>query len=217
MNSAECHSTPEYSSVVILNQYFKKYPEDTDKVDSREYQGRNEPGDPEDARRDQNVDMRVTFETIQGEYIDTGKVAKIVGCDLELSLQVLLRSQQLVVLYDELHNGVAEACVQDNIPLVAYSPIGREFGSGQLKTYEDIPRDSLLSIYLRFQPGVGGAFDNNVKLVHQVETLNGRPGMPVVITTPGATTLEHLRDDAKEVELTDEEMAVIDGILASMF
>lgn len=129
-----------------------------------------------------------------------------------------------------LHNGVAEACAKYGIPLVAYSPIGRGFLTGQIKKFEDIPEDSYLRYVPRFQPG--GNFENNIKLVHEVEALakqkgcttaqlaiswvralNGRPGMPTIIPIPGATTAERVRENAKLVELTDEEMAAIDKIL----
>lgn len=129
-----------------------------------------------------------------------------------------------------LSNGVAEACRQYDIPLVAYSPIGRGFLTGQIKGYDDIPEDSPLRHMPRFQPGVN--FDNNIKLVHQVEelakqkgcspaqlaiswvrALNGRPGMPTIIPIPGATTAERVRENANIVELTDAEMAAIDKIL----
>ncbi|KAI0459587.1 pyridoxal reductase [Xylaria acuta] len=266
-NGGEFYGTPEYNSLTLLDRYFEKYPEDADKVilsikggmnltnhapdgspegtrrsidnNLRQLNGRKKLDMFEFARRDQNVDMKVTFDVIQKEYIDTGKVggislsevraetiheavkhAKIVACEVELSLFAT----------DVLHNGVAAACAQYGIPLVAYSPVGRGFLTGQIKTYEDIPGDSYLKQLPRFQPG--GNFENNIKLVHQVEqlakqkgctpaqlaiswvrALNGRPGMPTIIPIPGATTAERVRENAKVVELTGEDMAAIDKIL----
>lgn len=85
------------------------------------------------ARRDQKADMKDTFATMQ-EYIEKGqlggislsevsaatiheavKITKIVAVEVELSLWST----------DVLNNGVAAACAQYNIPLVAYSPMGR--------------------------------------------------------------------------------------------
>ncbi|KAK5628254.1 hypothetical protein RRF57_003969 [Xylaria bambusicola] len=82
----------------------------------------------------------------------------------------------------------------------------------------------------RFQPG--GNFENNIKLVHEVEelakkkgctpaqlaiswvrALNGRPGLPTIIPIPGATRAERVRENCKVVELTNEEMNAIDQIL----
>ncbi|KAI0871271.1 pyridoxal reductase [Hypoxylon argillaceum] len=265
-NGGEFYGPPEYNSLTLLTRYFEKYPEDADKVVLSIKGGMNletikADGSPEGtrrsidnclrqlkgkkldifefARRDQNVDMKVTFDTIQKEYIDTGKVggislsevraetihnavkvAKIVACEVELSLFTT----------DVLYNGVAEACKQYDIPLVAYSPIGRGFLTGQIKSYEDIPEDDYIKHMPRFQPG--GNFENNIKLVHQIEELakqkgctsaqlaigwvrglNARPGMPKIIPIPGATTAERVRENAQLVELTDEEMDAIDKIL----
>ncbi|GAW12237.1 hypothetical protein ANO14919_015980 [Xylariales sp. No.14919] len=266
-NGGEFYGTTEYNSLTLLDRYFEKYPEDADKVvlsikgginmithaadgspegtrDAidrviRQLNGRKKLDMFEFARRDQKADMKVTFDIIQKEYIDTGKlggislsevraetiheaakVAKIVACEVELSLFAT----------DVLQNGVAEACAKYDIPLVAYSPLGRGFLTGQIKTFDDIPENSFLRAMPRFQPG--GNFENNIKLVHQVEelakkkgctpgqlaigwvrALNGRPGMPTIIPIPGATTAERVRENAKVVELTEEEMAAIDKIL----
>jgi aryl-alcohol dehydrogenase-like predicted oxidoreductase len=85
------------------------------------------------ARRDPKVPMEETFRTMQ-EYIDRGllggislsevaastiheavKYAKIVAVEVELS----------IFSPDVLTNGVAAACAQYGIPLIAYAPIGR--------------------------------------------------------------------------------------------
>ncbi|GAP84948.1 putative aldo keto reductase [Rosellinia necatrix] len=266
-NGGEFYGTPEYNSMTLLDRYFAQYPEDADKIilsikggmdpvthrpdgspegtrrtiDNclRQLNGRKKLDMFEFARRDQNVDMGVSFDVIQKEYIDTGKVggislsevraetiheaakvAKIVACEVELSLFAT----------DVLYNGVAEACAQYNIPLVAYSPIGRGFLTGEIKSFDDIPDGSFLKAIPRFQKGEN--FDNNIKLVHQVEALakkkgcspaqlaigwvralNGRPGMPTIIPIPGATTAERVKENAKVVELTDEDLAAIDQIL----
>ncbi|KAH8165930.1 hypothetical protein CIB48_g2334 [Xylaria polymorpha] len=266
-NGGEFYGTPQYNSLVLLDRYFEKYPEDAEKIilsvkggmnlenhapdgsqegtrrsiDNclRQLNGRKKLDMFEFARRDQNADMKVSFDTIQKEYIDTGKVggislsevraetiheavkhAKIVACEVELSLFAT----------DVLHNGVAAACAQYGIPLVAYSPVGRGFLTGQIKTHEDIPENSYLRHLPRFQPG--GNFENNIKLVHEVEhlakqkgctpaqlaiswvrALNGRPGMPTIIPIPGATTAKRVKENAKVVELTDEDMVAIDKIL----
>lgn len=45
---------------------------------------------------------------------------------------------------DILENGVAAACAQYGIPIIAYSPIGRGMLTGQFKKFDDLPQDSLL-------------------------------------------------------------------------
>ncbi|KAJ0163886.1 Pyridoxal reductase [Colletotrichum tanaceti] len=191
------------------------------------------------ARRDKNTPLEVTFGVIQKEYIDTGKVggiclsevsaatiheavkhAKIVGVEVELSL----------FSTEILTNGVAAACAQYGIPIIAYSPVGRGMLTGQVKTLDDIPHGDMRRHMPRFQPDT---FSINIKLVEQVETLarkkgvtpaqlaigwtmalSRRPGIPVIIPIPGATTADRVNENAKLVELTDEEMAEIDETLA---
>ncbi|KAM3066334.1 hypothetical protein ACMFMF_010296 [Clarireedia jacksonii] len=133
---------------------------------------------------------------------------------------------------DVLENGVAAACAQYGIPLVAYSPIGRGMLTGQLKKYEDIPKDSLL-LQMNFPRFQKENFDINVQLVGKVEeiakkngcttaqlainwtrALSRRPGMPTIIPIPGATTKERVEENSRQLDLTDEEMAEIDAILA---
>lgn len=86
------------------------------------------------SRRDPHVPLETTFGVIQKEYIDTGKLggislsecraetiheavkyAKIQAVEVELS----------IFSPDILKNGVAAACAEHNIPILAYSPIGR--------------------------------------------------------------------------------------------
>ncbi len=102
--------------------------------------------------------------------------------------------------------------------------------TGAIKSIDDIPEDSHLRHFPRFQPDT---FDINLQLVKQVEelarkkgctpaqlaiswtiALSRRPGMPVIIPIPGATTAARVKENSRRVELTDEEMAEIDATLA---
>jgi pyridoxine 4-dehydrogenase len=129
-----------------------------------------------------------------------------------------------------LENGVAAACAQYNIPLVAYSPIGRGMLTGQIRSFDDLPADSMMRHFPRFQPE---NFAINLQLVDQVEAmakrkgctpaqlainwtraLSRREGMPTIIPIPGATTKARVEENSKVVDLTDEEMKEIDETLA---
>ncbi|OLN81086.1 Pyridoxal reductase [Colletotrichum chlorophyti] len=266
-NGGEIYGTPEYNSMVLLERYFAKYPEDAEKVvlsikGASDLKTLHPDGSPdgvrrsldnvlaklngrkkvdifECARRDPNVPLDVTFGVIQKEYIDTGKVggislsevsaatiheavkhARIVAVEVELSL----------FSTDVLTNGVAAACAQYNIPLIAYSPVGRGVLTGQIKSVDDIPEGDFRRYMPRFQPGT---FEINLRLVDQIEqlaakkgvtpaqfainwtiALSRRPGMPEIIPIPGATTAARVNENAKLVEITDEEMAEIDATLA---
>jgi pyridoxine 4-dehydrogenase len=95
------------------------------------------------SRRDPNTPLAVTYGVIQQEYINTGKLgavyisecsadtireaskfAKIGAAEVEMSM----------FSPDILTNGVAEACFEHNIPILAYAPIGRGVSSRALKT-----------------------------------------------------------------------------------
>ncbi|KAG7293304.1 hypothetical protein NEMBOFW57_003350 [Staphylotrichum longicolle] len=188
------------------------------------------------ARRDPKVPMEDTFRTMQ-EYIDKGllggislsevaastiheavKHAKIVAVEVELS----------IFSPDVLTNGVAAACAQYGIPIVAYSPIGRGILGGNLQSQDDIP--PFLRMFPRYSPE---NFPNNLELFKHVNALAQkkgctpaqlalawtrclarRPGMPTIIPIPGSTKASRVNENAVEVDLTDAEMDAIDDILA---
>ncbi|XDG09743.1 hypothetical protein ABKA04_009358 [Annulohypoxylon sp. FPYF3050] len=266
-NGGTFYGPPEYNSLVLLERYFAKYPEDADKVvlsikGGADAQGRNPDGSPENtrrcideaiaqlkgrkkidifefARRDQRVPMKTTFDVVQKEYIDTGKIGgvslsevraetiheavkhiKVVAVEVELSLF----SRHI------LENGVADACAQYDIPVIAYSPIGRGWLSGTIKTIDDVQP------HLRSWPWFQSPnFEINLELARQVEALakqkgvtpaqlaiawtkrvaTWRKGAPkTIIPIPGATTAARVNENAVVVEIGDEEMRLIDETLA---
>jgi pyridoxine 4-dehydrogenase len=87
------------------------------------------------ARVDPNVPIETTVATIN-EYVKAGKIG---GISLsEVNAQTIRRAAKVAKISavevefslwstDILYNGVAEACAELNIPVVAYSPIGRGF------------------------------------------------------------------------------------------
>lgn len=104
--------------------------------------------------------------------------------------------------------------------------------TGQWRTLADVPADSLLRD-MQFPRFSEENFPVNVQLVDKVaelaaakgctpaqlainwtRALSRRPGMPVIIPIPGATTVERVEENSRLVEITDDEMAQIDEILA---
>ncbi|KAI9152316.1 Pyridoxal reductase [Paramyrothecium foliicola] len=191
------------------------------------------------ARRDPNTPLEVTLGIIDQEYVQTGKIGgvslsevsaatiheavkitKICGVEVELSL-----------FYREtLTNGIAKACAEYNIPLIAYSPIGRGMLTGQLKSLDDLPDGDIRRHLPWFQQE---NFDINLQLAQQVQRLAGsrgvtsaqlalgwcralskRPGMPAIIPIPGTTSAARVEENAKLVDLSDTEMEQIDVTLA---
>jgi aryl-alcohol dehydrogenase-like predicted oxidoreductase len=122
-------------------------------------------------------------------------------------------------------DGVLATCRELGIGLVAYSPLGRGFLTGQIKRFEDLAQDD----YRRFSPRFQGAnFDLNLKLVQGVEALARRKGCSAaqlalawvlaqgqdVVPIPGTkrrTTLEE-NVGALQVTLTGPELAEIDAL-----
>lgn len=127
---------------------------------------------------------------------------------------------------------MADACAQYDIPLVAYSPVGRGFLTGQYTTMEDLEK---VPPHYRgwpwFQPD---NFKINIQLAQQVQTLAKRKGVTApqlaiswtkrisswrkgapktIIPIPGATTPDRVHENAVDVDITDEEMAEIDATL----
>ncbi|KAK3953097.1 NADP-dependent oxidoreductase domain-containing protein [Pseudoneurospora amorphoporcata] len=191
----------------------------------------------EAARKDPKVDIEVTMKAMQ-EHIEAGdirgialsevsaqtirraaKVAKITAVEVELSIWNT----------EPLENGVLEACAELGIPVLAYSPLGKGFLTGQVKSFNDIPEGDFRRMLPRFQPEV---FETNLRLVRKVEELAARKGctpaqlavnwvvalskqpeMPTIIPIPGASSPERVRENAVEIELTEEDMADIEKIL----
>ncbi|RAL65093.1 hypothetical protein DID88_001200 [Monilinia fructigena] len=157
-NGGQFYGTPEYNSLTICEAYFTKYPEDAEKVVLSVKGGidleRHVPdGSPEgiflNAREWIAVRLlKITMKVLEEEYVKTGKiggislsecsaetvqraakVTKIVACEVELSLTTT----------DIFQNGVAKACAEHDILVVAYSPLGRGLLTGAIQKPEDIP------------------------------------------------------------------------------
>ncbi|GAP92045.1 putative Aldo keto reductase [Rosellinia necatrix] len=160
----------------------------------------------------------VTLSEVNANSIrQAAKVVKVAGVEIELSL----------FHTDPLHNGICAACAELDIPIFAYSPLGRGFLTGKVQKPEDI------YVYFRQMPRFQEAhFDENMKLVEKVKewaakrgctpaqfsinwlaALSSRPNMPKIIPIPGAANLERIKENIYEVKLTDEDMDEVDGFL----
>ncbi|KAF2198331.1 aldo/keto reductase-like protein [Delitschia confertaspora ATCC 74209] len=191
------------------------------------------------ARVDKNVPIEETIEAI-AEYVKAGKLGGISLSEVSAkSIRRAAKVHKIAAVEVELslwsteilENGVAQVCAELDIPIIAYSPLGRGFLTGQIKSYDDIPDDSESKHWPRFQPDV---FDNNLKLVKEVEELaskkgctpaqiaigwilsiSGKNGLPKILPIPGATTEERIAENTKPVSLNEEDLATIDKILES--
>ncbi|TVY22445.1 Pyridoxal reductase [Lachnellula hyalina] len=127
-------------------------------------------------------------------------------------------------------NGVASTCAELGIPIVAYSPLGKGFLTGQIKSFSDVSEFQKMGP--RFQEA---NFHKNLELVDAIQkvaekkgctpaqlaigwvkTYSGTKGHPLIIPLPGATTVSRVQENAKDVHVTAEDLKEIEGILAEM-
>ncbi|KAL4739567.1 NADP-dependent oxidoreductase domain-containing protein [Aspergillus similis] len=139
-------------------------------------------------------------------------VHPIAAAEIELSLFTT----------DPLRNGIVDVCRELNIPIIAYSPLGRGWLTGQIRQYSDLAENDMRRMLPRFQPDV---FDVNFKLVEAVEEIAQRKGASIAqvaiawvraqgaIPIPGATTEERVLENFRDVTLTPEELDKIQNVL----
>ena len=109
------------------------------------------------------------------------------------------------------------------IGFVAYSPLGRGFLTGQIRSFDDLPEDDYRRFSPRFQ---GDNFQRNLNLVEKVREIAQEKGVAPsqlalawllhrgndVVPIPGTKRRKYLEENAAatDVELTDEDLARID-------
>ncbi|WP_116452023.1 aldo/keto reductase [Blastococcus litoris] len=129
---------------------------------------------------------------------------------------------------DPEENGVLATCAELGIGFVSYSPIGRGFLSGEIRSVDDLASDDFRRHNPRFQ---GEAFEQNLRLVDRVREIadekgvtasqlalawvmaqSDRPGSPDVVPIPGTKRVAYLEENAAaaDIELTADELARID-------
>jgi aryl-alcohol dehydrogenase-like predicted oxidoreductase len=112
------------------------------------------------------------------------------------------------------------------IGYVAYSPLGRGFLTGQIKSPDDFPDDDFRRFHPRF---TGENFAKNIALVREVEAMAREKGCTTaqlalawvlaqgddVVPIPGTKHVRYLDENigALEVRLTEEDLRRLDAIL----
>ncbi|KAJ1026897.1 hypothetical protein NDA16_002191 [Ustilago loliicola] len=187
-------------------------------------------------RADPNVDVTVTVAALK-ELKEQGKI-RYIGVS-EYNLDQLEAANKIVHIDalqielspwtpEVLSNGILDWCVKNNTALVAYSPLGRGFLTGQYKSVEDFEEGDFRRYNPRFQ---GENFDKNLELVNDIrkiaEKKNATPGQialawvlqksPAIIPIPGTTKEKNLIDNNKaaHIQLSKEEVAEIDSVINS--
>ena len=265
-NGGEFYGPEDNNSLVLLEKYFARYPEDAEKVvlsikggmdrpntfkadSSRtnvrrsaldcksQLNGRKTIDLFEVGRQDRVTPWETTVDAFN-ELISEGafghislsevtaetvhrvaKIAKVEACEEELSL----------FTPEILTDGVAAACAEHDIPIVAYSPMSRGLLTGKLRSQEDLGR--VEKRFPRFSPE---NMAKNLELVDEVAAYADkkgcttaqlainwarcqslRPGMPkTFLPIPGGTTAEKVLENLKVVDLTIEDLDALDAIRA---
>ncbi|MGV2966682.1 aldo/keto reductase [Paenibacillus sp. AGC30] len=125
----------------------------------------------------------------------------------------------------ELEDEIMPILHELNIGLVPYSPLGRGFLTGQIRSIEDLPEDDYRRHYPRFQ---GENFQKNLEVVGLIQEMAKQKGCTVsqlalawllgkgehIVPIPGTRNLDRVHENlgALQVSLTDDEMNQIDHI-----
>ncbi len=121
-------------------------------------------------------------------------------------------------------NGVYDLTQELGIGLVAYSPLGRGFITGEIKSPDDIPEDDFRRLIPRFQ---GEQFYKNLDLVRELEQIGKEKDVTSsqlalawliqkgIVPIPGTKRVRYVEQNiaATDILLTAEELQRIEAIL----
>ena len=186
------------------------------------------------------IDPQVAIEETVGamaELVSAGKVrylglSEASAATLERAHKVhpisALQSEYSLWSRDQEANGCLAACQRLGVAFVPYSPLGRGFLTGALKSPDDFAADD----YRRFSPRFQGEnFAKNLLLVQQVQALAAEKGVTAgqlalawvlaqgdyLIPIPGTKQRKYLEENvaALEVTLGAEELHALEAIFAT--
>ncbi|QHF45109.1 aldo/keto reductase [Pseudomonas sp. S35] len=183
------------------------------------------------------IDPQVAIEETVGamaELVKQGKVrylglSEASAATLERAHKVhpirALQSEYSLWSRDQQQNGCLAACQRLGVAFVPYSPLGRGFLTGALKSPEDFGADDYRRTNPRFQ---GENFVKNLLLVEQVQTLAADKGITAgqlalawvlaqgdyLIPIPGTKQRRYLEENvaAVSISLSPGELAALDAI-----
>jgi aryl-alcohol dehydrogenase-like predicted oxidoreductase len=122
-------------------------------------------------------------------------------------------------------DGVLQTCQELGIAFVAYSPLGRGFLTGQIRSFDDLEADDYRRHSPRFQ---GENFQKNLDLVRKIEDMAAQKGCSAaqlalawvmaqgeyIFPIPGTKRMQYLEENvgALQVALTPQELQDIDAL-----
>jgi len=183
-------------------------------------------------RKDPDTPIEETVSAM-AELVQQGKV-KAIGLS-EVNVDTLRRAHAvhpITALQSEYslwtrdpEDGILQTCQELGVAFIAYSPLGRGFLTGQIKTFEDFEPDD----YRRFSPRFQGEnFNKNLQLVKKIEELAQQKGCTTaqlalawvlaqgdyIFPIPGTKRIKYLEENlgALNVSLTLRELEEINVI-----
>jgi aryl-alcohol dehydrogenase-like predicted oxidoreductase len=182
------------------------------------------------------VDPNTPIEETVGEMARLVEEGKVLHLGLsEASVETIRRAQAVhpvAALQTEYslwsrdpEDGHLQVCRELGIGFVAYSPLGRGFLTGQIKSYDDLAEDD----YRRHSPRLQGEnFNKNLELVGRIEQIAAEKGCAPaqlalawvmaqgedIVPIPGTKRRKYLEENvaALEVEITPEDLRRIDEV-----
>lgn len=125
----------------------------------------------------------------------------------------------------EVEDEILPLLKEQGIGFVPYSPLGRGFLTGQIRSFDDLPEDDYRHHYPRFQ---GENFAKNLEVVSLIEAMAVQKGCTTsqlalawllaqgdnVVPIPGTKRLDRVKENlgALQVSLSAEELAQIENI-----
>ncbi|MDQ1557160.1 MAG: hypothetical protein QOD32_220 [Pyrinomonadaceae bacterium] len=182
------------------------------------------------------VDPKTPIEETVGEMSRLVEEGKVLHLGLSEAASETIRRAQAVhpiaALQTEYslwsrdpEDGILDTCRELGIGFVPYSPLGRGFLTGQLKSFDDLAEDD----YRRNSPRLQGEnFEKNLELVKQIEEMaaekNCTPAQLAlawvlaqgddIVPIPGTKRRKYLEENASalDVRITPADLARIDEI-----
>jgi aryl-alcohol dehydrogenase-like predicted oxidoreductase len=182
------------------------------------------------------VDPSTPIEETVGAMADLVKAGKVRHLGLSEAAPATIRRAQAVhpitalqteysLWSREPEGELLATCRELGIGFVAYSPLGRGFLTGRLRSIEDLSADDWRRRNPRFQ---GANFQRNLELVATVEALAQRKGSTPaqlalawllaqgddIVPIPGSTRMERVEENvgAVTVSLAPDELATLDAL-----
>ncbi|MBI1341670.1 MAG: aldo/keto reductase [Terrimonas sp.] len=183
-------------------------------------------------RKDPDTPIEVTVEAM-GKLVQEGKLR---GIGLSEVSPATLRKAHAVfpvtaiqseysLWSREPEEEMLDTCKELGVAFVAYSPLGRGFLTGQIKSFDDLEKDD----WRRFSPRfIGENFQKNLGLVKKIEALAAEKGCTAsqlalawvmkqgdhIFPIPGTKRIKYLEENAGslQIELAPEELEALNII-----